>query len=944
MTDRVGDTAAPPAYPRHWEADVLSSDGGIVHIRPIVPADGVAIREMHRRMSARTLYLRYFSAVGELSDQQLRVYTAVDHASSVCLIAEVAGVPVAAGTYHRHTSMPVPSAEVAFVVEDDQQRRGLGSILLEHLAAAAQENGIRRFTAEVLAENNTMVRVFIDAGYVVKREYESGVIDLEFDIAPTEKSIQVARSREHRAESRSIAGLLNPASVAVIGASDEPSTLGHAVLLNLLRGGFTGPVYPVADGPRSVLGVRAYPSITDVPDAVDLAVLAVPSAEASDVLAACQAKGVRGLVVMSAGLVDLGAADEAEPDGGAREAAAFAQRQMVMKARAAGMRVVGPNCLGLMNTAGAVRMNATPAAVVPPPGRIGLFCQSGALGVAILAEAAERGLGLSTFVSAGNRADVSGNDLLQFWQGDPNTDVVLLYLESFGNPRKFARLAPVLARSKPVIAVKSGRYALTTPGLAASSALISDAAVATLFAQSGVIRTDTLTAGFDVAELLATQPVPAGDRVAVLGNSSALGVLAIDACMDAGLDVVDGAPLDLGVAVAPAGLAAAVRAATLRADVHALVVVYVPPVGATGVEHAAALRAAAADSPVPVLSTFIAAPAGGSRGALGPTPFAGGPAGGGATDGALSPAEPASDPIEQLAAPPSAAARGRSVPSFRTPERAVAALAHAVRYGTWLARPTGEIPDLSAADPPVDASSARRFVGSVRDPSDPERPLTDAELVALLACYGIAVVDFRPIGSAGEAVAAAGELGYPVALKSFDESLRHRLDQSGIRLGLRSDEALTAAYDDLSAVAGPWLYVQAMAERDRAEVPTVFAVTADPSFGALVSFGIGGVATELLHDRAFRAVPLTDADAGDLIAAPRAAPLLDGYRGTRPVNRSPLRDLALRLSALADDLPEISDLRLNPVLAGPAGIAVIGGTARIGPPPARQDTRRRLGA
>ncbi len=941
MTDVEAPSPGAPAYPQHWEADVLSSDGGIVHIRPIVPADGVAIREMHRRMSSRTLYLRYFSAVGELSEQQLRVYTGVDHVSSVGLIAEVAGVPVAAGTYHRHTGAPVPAAEVAFVVEDVQQRRGLGSILLEHLAAAAQENGIRRFTAEVLAENNTMVRVFIDAGYVVKREYESGVVDLEFDIAPTEKSIQVARSREHRAESRSIAGLLRPTSIAVIGASDEPTSLGHAVLQNLLRGGFAGPVYPVAEGVRSVLGVRAYASVTAVPDPVDLAVVAVPSSETSDVLAACQAKGVRGLVVMSSGLVDVGAADAVEPDGGAREAAAFAQRQMVMKARGAGMRVVGPNCLGLVNTEADVRMNATPAPVVPPPGRIGFFCQSGALGIAILADAAERGLGLSTFVSAGNRADVSGNDLLQFWQGDPHTDVVLLYLESFGNPRKFARLAPVLARSKPVIAVKSGRYALTTPGLAASSALISDAAVATLFAQSGVIRTDTLTAAFDVAELLATQPVPAGDRVAVLGNSSALGVLAIDACLDAGLAVVDGAPLDLGVSVAPADLAAAVRAAMIRDDVDALVVVYVPRIATSGAEHAAALRAAAGDSPVPVLSTFIAAPGGVVRGgATGGAADRGGGTDGGGADGGVR----TGDPLEQLAAPaPDGAPGRRAVPAFRTPERAVAALAHAVRYGTWLARPTGEIPDLSSADPPADSTAARRFVDSVRDPSDPERSLTDAELVAVLACYGVPIVDFRPVGSAAEAAAAALDLGYPVALKSFDESLRHRLDQSGVRLGLLSDDQLTAAYEDLSAVAGPWLYVQAMAARDRAEVPTVFTVTADPSFGALVSFGIGGVATELLHDRAFRAVPLTDADAADLIAAPRAAPLLDGYRGARPVDRAPLVDLALRLSALADDLPEISDLQLLPVLAGPAGIAVIGGTARIGPPPARQDTRRRLG-
>ena len=390
--------SAQPAYPQHWEADVLSSDGGD---RAHPPDQGRRtarqIREMHRRTSPRSLYLRYFSAVRELSEQQLSVYIDLDYSSRVGLLAEVGGAPVAAGTYHRLTGWDEAAAEVAFIVEDGQQRRGLGSILLEHLAAAAQENGIRRFTAEVLAENNTMVRVFIDAGYVVKREYESGVVDLEFDIGPTEKSIQVTRSREHRAESRSIARLLTPSSIAVIGASDEPTALGHAVLQNLLRGGFSGPVYPVTPGARSVLGVRAYETVTDIPDPVDLAVLAVPSSEASDVLAACQAKGVRGLVVMAGGLVDLDKAVEATnvagTDGAARAGAAFAQRQMVMKARAAGMRVVGPNCLGMVNTDPAIRMNATPATVVPPPGRIGFFCQSGALGIAILADAAASGAG-----------------------------------------------------------------------------------------------------------------------------------------------------------------------------------------------------------------------------------------------------------------------------------------------------------------------------------------------------------------------------------------------------------------------------------------------------------------------------------------------------------------------------------------------------------------------
>src|SRR5450755_4270875 len=477
---------------------------------------------MHARLSARTLYLRYFSPVSTVSEQKIAIFTDVDHDSRVGLVAELGGEMIAAGTYHRDPVGDTDAAEVALLVEDSQQGRGVGSILLEHLAAAAQERGIRRFTAAVLGQNTTMLRVLVDAGYTVRREYASGVVDLVFDIEPTEKSRAVMTAREHRAEARSIARLLSPRSIAVIGASNDPAKLGHIVLENLLRGKFCGPVYPVNPDAVSVQGVRAYASVSDIPDPVDLAVVAVPASTVAEVVQACRAKQVHGLVVMTAGFADAGL------DG------ADAERQLVALARGAGMRVLGPNCLGLVNTDPAVRMNATLAPVVPPPGRVCFFCQSGTLGIAILADAAARGLGLSTFVSAGNRADVSGNDLLQFWHGDDRTEVVLLYLESFGNPRKFARLARVLARTKPVIAVKSGRHATLTPAPGPHSPQLSGAAVASLFAQAGVIRTETLAAAFDVAQLLSTQPVPVGDRVAVIGNSPALGMLGVDACLYAG--------------------------------------------------------------------------------------------------------------------------------------------------------------------------------------------------------------------------------------------------------------------------------------------------------------------------------------------------------------------------------------------------------------------------
>ncbi len=893
---------AAPTYPQHWEADVLLADGGTVHLRPSGPADKEALRAMHSRMSARTKYLRYFSAVSEVSESQLAIFTNVDHIKTVGLVAELGGDLIGAGTYHRFVGPDGAvgdDAEVAFLIEDAHQRRGLGSILLEHLAAAAQERGIKRFTAEVLTDNPSMLRVFIDAGYAVTREFSSGVVEVVFDIEPTEASRRVSYSREQRAEARSIQRLMSPRSVAVIGASNDPKKIGHAVLRNLLRGGFTGPVFPVHPDAVSVQGVRAYAQVTDIPDPVDLAVVAVPAGNVAEVVESCRAKGVHGLVVVTAGFAD------ADSDGAA------AQKRLVTLARAHGMRVLGPNCLGLVNTDPTIQLNATLAPLVPPPGRVGFFCQSGALGIAILADAASRGLGLSTFASAGNRADVSGNDLLQYWHDDVRTEVVMLYLESFGNPRKFARLARVLAARKPVIAVKSGRHALVAPGLALSSSPVSDTSVATLFSQSGVIRVDTLSEAFDAALLLSTQPLPTGNRVAIIGNSTALGVLALDACIDAGLVVAGGEPTDLGVSVSPEDLAQAVRSALHGDAADVVVVVYVPPVATPGLDHAAALREAVSGAEIPVVSTFLA------------------------VEGVP----------DQLAVRDSDGSAGRgSVPSYRTPERAVAAVAHAVKYAAWRNRPAGTVTEPSGVDP----ARARQLVDSMRKVDEAadlglgDRALTDGELVELLDCYQIPIVDFELVANVQQAVAAADVIGYPVGLKAFDETWRHRTDQIGVRLNLRSPAAVTAAYDDLASQGGGQVYVQAMAPIETATVSTVFGISSDPSFGAIVSFGLGGVATELLDDRAYRTVPLTDVDAADLIEAPRAAPILHGYRGSAAVDTAALVDLSMRLSALADDLPEVTELFLRPVLVGPGGLRITGALGRIGAAPARVDPRRRM--
>src|SRR5689334_13831179 len=457
-------------------------------------------------MSDRTRYLRYFSPYPRIPERDLARFVNVDHHDREAFVIVSGPRIMAVGRYER-LGPESPEAEVAFVVEDAHQGRGIGSVLLEHLADAARENGITRFVAEVLPQNGGMLRVFSDFGYQVQRKYADGVVHLSFPIAPTEKSREVQESREHLTEARSIARLLAPRAVAVYGASASGQGIGAAMLGHLRDGGFTGPIVPVHRSSDRVAGLRAYRSATEAGVTIDLALVAVPPEGVAAALADAAASGAGGLVVVSAGFAEAG------PEGGA------AQRALIEGAHAAGLRVVGPNSMGVANTDTGVRLNATLAPRLPVAGRVGFFSQSGALGVALLAEAERRGLGLSSFVSAGNRADVSGNDLLQYWQDDPGTDVVLLYLETFGNPRKFARLARRMSRIKPVVAVAS---ATRPAGLAGDLPGPDTRAVTALFARPGVIRVDTVREMFDVGLLLAHQPLPSGRRVAVVGNSSAL--------------------------------------------------------------------------------------------------------------------------------------------------------------------------------------------------------------------------------------------------------------------------------------------------------------------------------------------------------------------------------------------------------------------------------------
>ncbi|MEH1128827.1 bifunctional acetate--CoA ligase family protein/GNAT family N-acetyltransferase [Micromonospora sp. CPCC 206061] len=815
-----------------------------VHLRQIRPDDAAGIVAMHSRFSERTRYLRYFSPYPRIPERDLQRFVNVDHEAREAFVVSSGDRILAVGRYER-LGPDAADAEVAFVVEDAYQGRGVGSVLLEHLAAAARDAGITRFVAEVLPENGAMLRVFADAGYQVQREYADGVVHLTFPIAPTERSLEVQWRREQRTEARSIARLLAPRGVAVYGASSSGHGIGAALLGHLRDGGFTGAVYPIHPTAASVAGLPALRTARDASQQgdVDLAVVAVPPEAVPDVVADAAAAGVHGLVVVSAGFAETGA-----PEGAA------AQRLLIRAAHSAGMRVVGPNCLGVANTDPRVRLNATLAPRLPLPGRAGFFSQSGALGVALLAEAHRRGLGLSSFVSAGNRADVSGNDLLQYWEDDPGTDVILLYLESFGNPRKFARLARRIGRTKPIVA-------LASPARPADHRGPDRGAVTALFAQAGVVRVDTVAELFDVGVLLASQPLPAGRRVGVVGNSPALTVLAAAACRDAGLAVGAGYPRDVGPLASAHDFGDVLADAATDRDVDALVVVVAPPLPGQlsdeDTDFAAALASVALAGDKPTVATSL---------------------------------------VDRLPA---------GVPAYPSVEEAVRALGRVCGYADWLRQPPGIVPTISTVESPD-----------------------------LLAAYGIDVVPTVPADSARAAVAAADVLGYPVALKAAGEALRHRLDLGAVRLGLADAAAVAAVYEEMAGPFGAGVLVQPMVPPG---VACVVEMVEDPVFGPVVGFGLGGVATDLLGDRAWRAAPLTDRDAAALVDEPRAAPLLHGYRGAGQVDRTALADLLVRVGRLVDEQPQVRALRLNPVLARPDGLSVLHAEIRYGAPTPRPD-------
>jgi acetate---CoA ligase (ADP-forming) len=901
--------ARPQAYPAHREADVAVRDGSTVHVRPVTPSDQGAVLDFLQGLSPQSRYFRFFSSAVAL-DRAAAAAVDVDYRTRYALIV-TAGPGSAVVGHAIYIKDDHRRAEVAFAIADQYQGRGLGTILLAHLAEHAVESGITVLEARVLAENHRMVGVFRESGFPVTMRSEPGEIVVEFPAGLTPEAIDRFERREQTAAIAAVKAFLQPRSVAVIGASRSRGSIGGEVFHNLLAVEFNGPVYPVNPQAEVVQSVSASPSVLDLTGPVDLAIIVVPAALVADAAMECGRKGVRALVVISSGFAEVG--DEG------RER----QRELVRICREYGMRLIGPNCMGVMNTSPDVRLNATFAPAFPPHGRVAFSSQSGALGLAVIDHSSALSLGLSSFVSVGNKADISGNDLIKFWEEDAETDVILLYLESFGNPRKFARITRRVAKSKPIVAVKSGRSAAGARATTShTGALIaaSDVTVDALFRQAGVIRTDTLSELFDVASLLATQPPPTGKRVGIITNSGGLGILCADACEGHGLEVpplpkeVAGRlseflpaeaslsnPVDMIASASADDYSRTIRLLATEAGMDAVIVIFVPPLVTRAEDVALAIRAAVADlSPaVPLLTVFMQA----------------------------------------LGVPDQLRGEGIRIPSYRFPEDAARALARAVDYGMWRSKPDGRVP---AFEDVRRDEAAGILAGAL---SNGPRWLEPDELARLFDCYALPLAAWRLAETPDAAGAAAVDLEGPVALKAVAPGLVHKTEAGAVRLGLRGEAEVRAAAEEIAArvaqLGSPAerFLVQRMVPQG---VELLVGMVHDHQFGPVVACGAGGVNAEVMKDVAVRLTPLTDLDAADMIRELRTFPLLEGYRGSTPTDVGAIEELLLRVSMMVENHAEIAEMDCNPVMALAEGAVIVDARVRVetAEPPAPLVARR----
>ncbi|RKQ88112.1 acyl-CoA synthetase (NDP forming) [Solirubrobacter pauli] len=923
------------------DVHIALRDGSTAHVRPVVPADAPALRTFLEGLSDNSRWLRFFSLGVNLEKAAERA-AAGDRPEGYGLI-------VTTGAEERVVAHAVfelerpDRAEVAFAVADEMQGRGLATVLIAHLAQVASARGVTTFTATVLPENRRMISVFRESGFPVEVRASPDGIEVVF---PTELGPDARRRFEDRDRVAAVAAVervLRPRSVAVVGASRRPDSFGGAAFRHILGNDFRGELFPVNPNAEFVGSRRAMPR---VPEGVDLAIVAVPAEAVPGVARECADAGVEALVVITAGFAEAGA------EGAARLA------ELLEICRASGMRLVGPNCMGVVNTAPDVSLTATFARADVPAGTIGFVSQSGAFGAAAIDGASRRGIGLSAFVSLGDKADLSSNDFMQYWEQDPATQVVALYLESFGNPRKFGRVARHVARTKPVLAVKAGR---TGAGARAASshtgALIaaSDSTVDALFASAGVLRCDGLDDLLDAAAVLSEQPLPTGSGVAIVANARGPLVVCADACADANLEVatlseptqaalrerlpeqsVVAGPVQLVASETPAQLAAVTELVAADPGVDAVITIFVEHIATRADDVASCLAGLELD--VPLLTVFMTPgnlPVVLRRGATGrraadttPEPTLGARAAELARDAAAQAAarfghrqtRPTSaEPVAEPQRPQ------RKIPTFRAPERAARALGRAVAYGRWRATPVLEPARLDGVD--ADAAAAI-LAGALARGGGWLRP---DEVEALLAAYGIALVEQRRAATPAAAAKAAAELGGAVALKGVAPGVVHKAQAGAVRLGLAGPTAVKRAAQDVAAKleasgtpVGDFL-VQRMAEPG---VEMLVGVLADERFGPVVACGAGGGTAEVLGDVQVRLAPLAREDALDMISRLRSLALL--HRADADVEA--LADIAVRVGALADAHPAIAELDLNPVVASAEGAAVVDARVRVAPP------------
>ena len=864
--------------------DALAADGRIVGIRPVTERDRDGLLRLYGRASDQSLYLRFFAhGRGSVGREVARLIRPPgrDHA---VLVATEENAIIGVASYERIKD--TDEAEFAVLVDDAEHGRGIATLLIEELANRARRAHLAGLVGDVLTTNTGMLQVARDLSPHLLIGYDGSVARIRVPTEADDAALLALDARDRIAEQHSLRPLLAPASVAVVGAGRAPGGIGHEVLRNILDHGFTGTVYPVNPNANEVAGRPAYPRLTALPGPVDLAIIAVPAPAVEPVLADAGRAGVRAAVVLSAGFGETG-------DAGQR-----AQDALLRLAREHGIRLVGPNCMGLINTASRVRLAGTFALPVPEAGGLAVASQSGAVGIAMLDHAVRTGTGISTFVSLGNKADVSGNDLLSYWFDDPATRAVALYLESFGNPGRFARIARALARRKPVLAVKGGRsIGGRRAGVSHTAAAATpNVAVDALFAQAGVVRVDTLGDLLDAARVLVDQPLPAGDRLGVVGNAGGLNILAADAAEAAGLRVPDlpgGNPRDLGAWAGPADFAAALSAQAAGGLVDAVVAIF----AATRTNDGPATLAALADTVDAVESPVVAVLVG----------------------------------VDD--APTSLGRRG--VPVFGLPEQAVRAVGHAARYAAWRREPLGSRPVL----PEIDAERARAIVEVALAAGGGWQPWATG--AALLDCYGIPVVDTLLRRGTDAVLAAAEDLGYPVVVKAADPTVTHRTDVGLVRLDLADGVAVREAYHEICATLDDPDTPVAVQPMRAGGVELALGIVHDPLFGSLVMAGLGGVHTDLIGDRAYRLLPMTDLDAGRMWRSLHGAPLLTGYRGSAPVDTARVEDVLARLGRLAEDLPEVAELDLNPLLAFPDGAAAVDLKVRLAPVGAEPDRARR---